>query len=88
MISERKKPQRVHLPMLNKVLSNNDFSERGILPEKYMQPKHMLVKNQKRRDFISQTLLKPYKASDEDKSNKMVNLGKPLDELEQLSRFF
>lgn len=50
-----------------------------MLPEKYMQPKHLLVKNQKRRDFISQTMLKPYKASEEDKSGKKVSLGKPLD---------
>lgn len=60
MTAKRSKSERVHLPMLNLVMEN-ELGGGSNWPEKYIVPKHLMLKGSKRREFISQTNIKPYR---------------------------
>lgn len=85
MISKRSKSERVHLPMLNLALQQNELAGKPAWPDKYIIPKHLMLKGSKRRELISQTNIKPYRKN---LKTEEPTLMEPLSELEQLSKFF
>ena len=71
--------------MLNLALQQNELAGKPAWPDKYIIPKHLMLKGSKRRELISQTNIKPYRKN---LKTEEPTLMEPLSELEQLSKFF